>query len=62
MINVQLMSVHPEIPYRAIIVISANDYNHFPDMIYLPLLSIPSIFVGIMKGKHNSIKIQSFIA
>ena len=47
--------------YRAIIVISSNDYNHFPGMMYLPLLSIPFIFVCIMKGQHNSIKIQSFI-
>ena len=49
-------------PYRAIIVISSNDYNHFPGMVYLPLLSIHFIFVCIMKGEHNAIKIQSFIA
>ena len=51
--------VHPEIAhigYSAIIVIRSNDYNHFPGMIYLPLLSIPFNFVCIMKGQVECIK------
>ena len=48
--------------YSAIIVISSTDFNHFTAMIYLALLSIPFIFVCLIKGQHSFIKIPSFIA